>query len=88
MSNLLAASIGIMATKRSQRLQITSDRASIQTQSNIATPSGFNADTGVYIATTADGSEVQYAKGNFRNQPSLISVVSSQNSQIAFGDWQ
>ena len=88
MSDLFINSTFIMSVKRSQRLKVVSDRVATQTQSFVATPSGFNADTGIYIATTADGSEVQYSKGNFRNQPNLISVVSSQNSQIAFGDWQ
>ena len=77
-----------MSSKRSERLEVVSDRAAIQMQSDIASPTSFNANTGTYIATTADGSEVQYSKGNFRNPPNLISVVSSQNSQIAFGDWQ
>jgi hypothetical protein len=88
MSDFFSNSLATQSVKRTNRLQVVSDRAAQQPQSIVATPTNFRTDTGSYIATTADGGEVQYKRGNFRNQPNLISVVTAKNSGIGFGDWQ
>jgi hypothetical protein len=86
MSNLLKEAIALQSAKQSTRLKALSNKP-IE-NSFVAVPSGFNDVTGVYIATTPDGGELQYKQGNFPNPPSLISVVTASDSGIGFGDWQ
>lgn len=86
MSNLFTTAIAIQSNKRSNRIEKLS--ASIQPISSIvATPTSFDSSTGLFIATTIDGGEIQYQQGNFPAQPNQISVTISQSSLIGFGDW-
>jgi hypothetical protein len=86
MSNLFISAIAIQSNKRTERLQKVS--ASIKPVANtIATPSGYDANTGLFTATTVDGGEIQYKEGNATAQPNQISVTFASGSLVGFGDW-
>jgi len=81
--SLFSSAIAIQSAKRANRLQsISTD----EPQTLIAQPTSFDAVSGQYIATTADGSEIPYIAGNFRQPTNQISIVKSELGQ-AFGDW-
>lgn len=83
--SLLGSAIAIQRSKRAKRIDsLASEKPTVAI---LAEPSGFDRSTGVLIATAPDGGEIQYSAGNFRAQPSVISVVPAKNSVIAFGDW-
>ena len=57
-------------------------------QTTIATPSGWDAATGSYIATTPDGGKIPYKAGQPSAASSSIVVSVGSNALIGFGDWQ
>jgi len=81
--SLFSDAITIQSAKRTNRLQsISTD----EPQTLIAQPTSFDSDSGQYIATSADGSEIPYVAGNFRSPTNQISIVKSELG-TAFGDW-
>ena len=84
MTDFFERSLLIQAQKRNNRLQTAKTEGNFNV---IATPTDFDSKTGLYIAITADGSEVQYKQGNFPQPPSTIVISNTQGSTIGFGDW-
>lgn len=86
MSNLFATAAAMQATKRTTRLAAISE--SVQPITNaIAVPTGFDAVSGLYVASTIDGGEIQYRKGSSTATPNQISVAFAEGSLVGFGDW-
>jgi ABC-type uncharacterized transport system auxiliary subunit len=82
--SLFSSAIAIQSAKRANRLQsISTD----EPQTLIAQPTGFDALSGQYIATSADGSEIPYIAGNFRQPTKQISIVKPAIGLLSFGDW-
>lgn len=88
MSQLLLIAIATQSNKRADRLRANIDR-SLSARSNIiATPTGYDSSSGLFVATAINGSEVQYSSGNESAQPNQISVSVARGSLIGFGDWR
>ena len=85
MTDFFERSLLIQAQKQNNRLQAIKDAP--MSSNTIAVPTDYDATTGLFIGTTADGSEVQYKQGNFPQQPSSILISKTNNSLIGFGDW-
>ena len=88
MSNFFALVQSRATSSRCGRLKAESEKIKNQPQSAIATLSGFDPNSGSYTATTADGGITYYRQGNETKPPDQISVVTSKNSTIAYGDWK
>jgi hypothetical protein len=86
MSKFLLSVLATQDNKRYKRLERIASQLPQQTL--IASPSGFDATTGTYLATLPDGGTIPYKAGNFPTPPDQISVVIGANSSIGFGDWR
>jgi hypothetical protein len=88
MSQLFSSAVYTQSNKRFNRLRANADKAARVNSNLVATPTGYDSTTGLFIATTVNGSEVQYSQGNESSQPNQISVSVARGSLIGFGDWR
>lgn len=84
--NFLNSVISDQGSKAARYLSNQSKRP--KPQSLVAVPSGYDAVTGRYLATTPDGGTVPYSLGNYTRQPDTINVLIGSNSLVGFGDYR